>query len=77
MTSEKLKASSICIASLLGAGKADRTSLMLMSTRKNGGVAGAVALIFFDPRAALPVAVMTAVNVLHFIWLTWWAKKMR
>jgi hypothetical protein len=50
---------------------------MLMSSRKNGGVAGAVAIIFIDPRAAMPVAVMTALNVLHFIWMTWWARRMR
>ena len=65
------------IARLFGAGKADRISLMLMVTRKNGGMAGAVALIFFDPRAAMPVAVMTAFSVLHFIWLVWWSKRTR
>ena len=60
----------------LGVGKADRISLMLLVTRKNGGAAGAIALIFFDPRAAMPVAVMTAISVLHFVWLNWWAKRM-
>ncbi|MCJ7521326.1 MAG: hypothetical protein MUP21_03815 [Dehalococcoidia bacterium] len=65
------------IARFLGADKADRISLMYMATRKNGGMAGAVALIFFDPRAAMPVAVMTSLNVLHFIWLTWWVRRMR
>jgi len=65
------------VSGFLGSDKADRISLMYMATRKNGGMAGAVALIFFEPRAAMPVAVMTALNVLHFIWLTWWVKRMR
>ena len=50
---------------------ADRITLMLLVTRKNGDAAAAIALIFFDPRAAMPVAVMTAVSVLHFVWMTW------
>jgi predicted Na+-dependent transporter len=55
---------------------ADRISLMLLATRKNGVLAAAIALTFFDPRAAMPVAVMTAISVLHFIWMTWRVKWM-
>ncbi len=60
----------------IGVRAADRISLMLLATRKNGGAAAAIALVFFDPRAALPVAVMTAISVLHFIWMTWRVKWM-
>jgi BASS family bile acid:Na+ symporter len=64
-------------AMLLGVGKADRISLMLLGARKNDGLAGGVALLFLGPRAALPAAVATAFNILHFIWLAWWVKRMR
>ncbi|UCC59352.1 MAG: hypothetical protein JSV02_06215 [Dehalococcoidia bacterium] len=65
------------VAKYFGVGKADRISLMLLVTRKNGGAAGAIALIFFSATAAMPVAVMTAISVLHFVWLSWWVKRMR
>lgn len=65
------------VSKFLGVGKDDRISLMLLVTRKNGGAAGAIALIFFNATAAMPVAVMTAISVLHFVWLTWWVKRMR
>ncbi len=57
-------------AARMGVTAADRISLMMLATRKNGGAAAAIALIFFDPRAAVSVAVMTAVSVSHFVWLT-------
>jgi BASS family bile acid:Na+ symporter len=59
------------VSARMGVTAADRISLMMLATRKNGGAAAAIALIFFDPRAAVPVAVMTAISVSHFIWLTW------
>ena len=65
------------ISRLLGVEKADRISLMLLGSRKNNGMAGAVALIFFDARAAMPAAVVLAFSVIHFIWLAWWVKRMR
>jgi BASS family bile acid:Na+ symporter len=64
-------------AGRLGIGAEDRISLMMLATRKNGGAAAAIALIFFDPRAAMPVAVMTAVSVLNFVWLTWRVRWLR
>jgi predicted Na+-dependent transporter len=65
------------VARLLGVAREDRITLMLLGTRKNDGVAGAIALIFFGARAAMPMAVVSAFSIVHFIWLTWWAKRMR
>ncbi len=65
------------IAGLFGVAKADRISLMLLGTRKNDGLAGGIALLFFGPRAALPAAVVTTFNIIHFVWLAWWVKRMR
>lgn len=53
----------------LGVSKADRIGLILMGTRKNYGLAGAIALAFFHSRAAIPAALMGGVAVLHFVWL--------
>jgi len=58
------------VSARMGVAAADRISLMMLATRKNGGAAAAIALIFFDPRAAVSVAVMTAISVSHFIFLT-------
>ena len=63
------------VSKLLGVKKADRVSLMLLGTRKNYGLAGAIALTFFSPRAAMPSGVSTAFNILHFIWLSLWVRK--
>jgi BASS family bile acid:Na+ symporter len=61
----------------LGMPKADRISYALLGTRKTYALAGAIALVFFGTRAAMPAAVCSAFNILHFVWLTWWAKRMR
>ena len=65
------------VMKLFGVDKADRISLMLLSARKNDGLAGVIALIFFGARAAMPIAVFTAISVIHFVWLAWWTKRMR
>lgn len=65
------------MAKLFGVNKSDRISLMLLSARKNDGLAGVIALIFVGARAAMPIAVFTAFSVLHFVWLQWWVKRMR
>ncbi len=65
------------VTKLFGVNKADRVSLMLLSARKNDGLAGVIALIFFGARAAMPIAVFTAFSVLHFVWLQWWVKRMK
>lgn len=64
------------ISRLLGVDKADRISFLLLGTRKTYGLAGAIALIFFSARAAMPAAVVSAFSIAHFVWLTWWVKKM-
>jgi BASS family bile acid:Na+ symporter len=65
------------VSRAFGVEKADRISLMLLGARKNDGLAGGIALVFLGPRAALPAAVTTAFNIIHFIWLAWWVKRMR
>ena len=62
---------------LVGVPKADRISLMLLGTRKNEGMAGAIALVLFSTAAALPAAVHLAVSIVNFAFLTWWVKRMR
>lgn len=49
--------------------KATLTSFVLLSTFKNYGLSGALALVFFDPLTALPSTVTSAVGILYFIWL--------
>jgi predicted Na+-dependent transporter len=65
------------ISRRLGVPKMDRISFMLLGTRKNDGMAGTIALIFFDPRVAMPAALVMTFSVFHFVWLTWWVKRMR
>ncbi len=46
-----------------------RTSLVLLGTLKNQGLAGGLALTFFSPEAALPAAVTTMIMIVYIIWL--------
>ncbi|MBU2027186.1 MAG: hypothetical protein KJ814_06160 [Proteobacteria bacterium] len=46
-----------------------RTSLVLLGTLKNQGLAGGLALTFFSPEAALPAAVTTMTMIVYIIWL--------
>lgn len=46
------------------------TSFLLLATYKNYGIAGGLALIFFDPETAVPATVTSAVGILYFIWLS-------
>ena len=48
-----------------------RTSLVLLGTLKNQGMAGGIALTMFNPKAALPAAVSTMVMIVYIIWLDW------
>jgi len=64
------------VSKLLNVDKPDRISLALLGTRKNYGLAAAVALTFFNSRVAAPTAVASAFAVIHFIWLTFRVKKM-
>ena len=57
------------VSKRLRVGEKERISLMLMGTRKNYGLAAAIALLFFDPRTTTSIAVGMSVAILHFIWL--------
>lgn len=57
--------------------KASRISLVLLGTRKNYGMAAAIALALFSSRAAVPAAVAMVFAIVHFIWLTFWVRRMR
>ncbi|MDO9230225.1 MAG: hypothetical protein Q7U03_11740 [Syntrophales bacterium] len=46
-----------------------RTSLVLLGTLKNQGMAGGIALTMFSQEAALPAAVSTIVMIVYIIWL--------
>ena len=46
-----------------------RTSLVLLGTLKNQGMAGGIALTMFSQEAALPAAVSTMVMIGYIIWL--------
>ncbi len=58
-----------------GFDKADRISFILLGTRKNYGLAAAIALQFFSARTAMPTAVAMTFAIFQFIWLTFWVKK--
>lgn len=58
------------VCNLVGVNKQTRISLMLMGTRKNYGLASAIAVVFFSDLAAMPSTVGTAFAIMHFIWLT-------
>jgi len=64
------------LARFLGRDKPNRISLIFLGTRKNYGMAAAIALALFSPRGAIPAAVATVFAVVHFIWLNFWVKRM-
>ncbi len=49
--------------------KGTRTSLVLLGTLKNQGLAGGLAVTLFSAEAALPAAVSTIVMIAYVIWL--------
>ncbi len=53
------------------------TSLMLLATYKNYGLAGGIALTFFSPEAAVPATVGSVVGILYIIYLGWRHKPAR
>lgn len=53
----------------------DRISMVLMATRKNYGLAAAIALATIGPEAAMPSAVASIFNIAHFIWFSHRRKK--
>ena len=56
--------------------KTRRISLILLGTRKNYGMAAAIALALFSSKAAIPAAITTALAIVHFVWLNFWVKRM-
>ena len=65
------------VARSSGVDRASRISLILLGTRKNYGMAAAIALALFSSRAAVPAAVAMVFAIVHFIWLTFWVRRMR
>jgi bile acid:Na+ symporter, BASS family len=45
------------------------TSLILLGTQKNTGMAAGLALTLFNDRTALPSTVCTIIMIIHFVWL--------
>ena len=85
-----LKVAIIAIATTLGIGHAihyiakklhiDRQtsiSWVIMSTRKNPGLASLVAIAFLSERAAFPAAVFAIFEILSIIWWGFYFKKER
>ena len=64
-------------ARLVGMEKAGIASLIMLGTRKDPGLAGAIALVFFGPIAALASAVYATVTSIHFVFVTWALKRMK
>jgi BASS family bile acid:Na+ symporter len=64
------------LARFWGVSKTSRISLILLVTRKNYGMAAAIALVLFGARAAVPAAVTTVFAIVHFIWLSFRVRKM-
>jgi BASS family bile acid:Na+ symporter len=57
------------VLSLFHIPKETRTSLVLLGTLKNQGMAGGFALMLFNQEAALPAAISTVVMTVYIIWL--------
>jgi bile acid:Na+ symporter, BASS family len=57
------------VTNLLHIPKETRTSLVLLGTLKNQGLAGGLALTLFSQEAALPSAISTMVMIIYVIWL--------
>ena len=57
------------VLSLFHIPKETRTSLVLLGTLKNQGLAGGLALTLFSQEAALPSAISTMVMIVYVIWL--------
>ena len=57
------------VLSLFHITKENRTSLVLLGTLKNQGLAGGLALTLYGQEAALPSAISTIVMIVYVIWL--------
>jgi BASS family bile acid:Na+ symporter len=63
--------------SLLNRDRAQTTSWVLLSTLKNQGIAGGLAVTLFPEETALPSAVYTAFMILYFMWLDFRRKRQK
>ncbi|MFC2024503.1 bile acid:sodium symporter family protein [Chloroflexota bacterium] len=63
------------IATKLNVDRETNISYMLMSSRKNSGLASAVALSFFSRRAAFPAAIVNLIGLLCTVWWSYYFKK--
>jgi BASS family bile acid:Na+ symporter len=52
-----------------------RISWVVMGTKKNTGLASAVALAFLGPKAAFPAAIVTVFDILTIVWWGFYFKK--
>jgi len=52
-----------------------RISWITMGTKKNTGLASAIALAFLSPRAAFPAAIVTVFDILTIVWWGFYFKK--
>jgi len=62
---------------LLNRDRAQTTSWVLLSTLKNQGIAGGLAVTLFPEETALPSAVYTAFMILYFMWLDFRRKRQK
>ena len=54
---------------LFGISRKKSISLLLLGTFKNYGLAGGLALFFFDEKTAVPATVTSVVGILYVVWL--------
>lgn len=62
---------------LLNRNRAQTTSWVLLSTLKNQGIAGGLAVTLFPEETALPSAVYTAFMIFYFMWLDFRLKRQK
>jgi len=53
------------------------TSLVLLGTFKNYGLAGGLALVFFNPETAIPATVTSTISILYIIYLEMTGRRKR
>ncbi len=63
------------IAKKLHVDRPTRISWMVMSTKKNAGLASAVAITLIDERAAFPAAILATFDILTLVWWSLYFKK--
>jgi BASS family bile acid:Na+ symporter len=64
------------VSKFSGLEKKKITSIVLLGTLKNYGLAGGLALSFFDTKTALPSTVSVVFMIIYIIWLEWKKKRL-